>query len=257
MVLGTLEHVLAGDRGHARDLAAGGAFTCDFGLPAEIAFDQVPQILERDRSLMAARPGFIRKYVPLRIGPFDGAISSGGRYLFATREHADAYRDWVSDEFVLDGVLFLQRPYFLAPDCRSWSVIGAHDFSDTARHVVVRTERWRVPEENQRRLLIERWPLVRDAAAAQGLASVWLLYDRHEGVVSLVSVANRVAPPDPSVPDFPSLLALELNPSAGVIFDDQPWPRIFDRTSWVLTTWFSADSGAPSLWPNSPPFPKP
>jgi hypothetical protein len=123
--------------------------------------------------------------------------------------------------------------------------------------VVVRTERWRVPAENQRKLLIERWPAVRDAAAARGLSSVWLLYDRHDGVVSLVSVAGRVGERDPFVPDFASLLALELSPSAGVVFDDQPWPRIFDRTSWVLTTWFSVESGAPSLWPNSPPFPQP
>jgi hypothetical protein len=243
------------------DVAAGGAFTCDFNLPGDLPFDQVPAILERDRMFMAARPGFTRKLVPLRIDPATGGVSSGGRYLFATKEDADAYREWVTREFALDGTLFLERPYFLSPDCRSWAVIGAHDFTDIhSTHVVVRTERWSVPSDNQRKLLKERWPAVRAAAAAQGLSSVWLLYNKQEDVVSLVSVADRVAPPDPYAPDFTSLFALEYAPSVGAVFNDAGWSPMFDRTSWVLTTWFpfhSGDTGEPSLWPNSPPFPEP
>lgn len=247
-----------GSTGRASDIPAGGAFTCDFGLPPDMPFDQVPALLERDRMEMAARPGFIRKLVPLRIDPADGSLSSGGRYLFATKEDSDAYEAWVRNEFALDGLLFLERPYFLAPDCRSWSVIGAHDFADLeTSQVLVRAERWSVPDENQRQLLIQRWPDVRALAAARGLASIWLLYDRHDGVVSLVSVANRVVPQNPNVPDFVSLFALQFMPSVGEVFDDQEWTRTFDRTSWVLTTWLPVHSGAPSLWPNSPPFPRP
>lgn len=242
-------------------VAAGGAFTCDFNLPGDLPFDQVPAILERDRMYMAARLGFVRKLVPLRIDPATGEVSSGGRYLFDTKEDADAYREWVTREFALDGTLFLDRPYVLSPECRSWAVIGAHDFTDIhSTHVVVRTERWAVPSDNQRQLLKEGWPSVRAAAAAQGMSSIWLLYNRQDNMVSLVSVANRIAPPNPYVPDFASLFALENTPSAGGVFDDAGWTPLFDRTSWVLTTWFpfhSGDVGEPSLWPNSPPFPEP
>jgi len=245
----------------AGDVPAGGAFTCDFGLPPDLPFAQVPGILERDRMYMAARPGFIRKLVPLRIDPVSGDVSSGGRYLFDTKEDADAYRAWVTTQFSLDGVTFFDRPYFLSPDCHSWAVIGAHDFSDLdSTHALVRVERWSVPFDNQRKVLKDRWLSVRDAAGARGFASVWLLYNRQENLVSLISVANRVAPPDPHAPDFASLFALELSPPLGQSFDDQPWTRTFDRTSWVLTTWFpfhAGDVGAPSLWPNSPPFPLP
>jgi hypothetical protein len=243
------------------DIAAAGAFICDFGLPGDMPFDQVPAILERDRQSMAARPGFIRKLVPLRIDPFTGDLSSGGRYLFETKQDAEAYQQWVTEEFALDGVLFFDRPYFLQPDCRAWEVIGAHDFGDIhASHIVIRTERWSVSSDNQRKLLKDRWPAVRAAAEARGLSSVWLLYDKKGDVVSLVYTADRIAPPDPYVPDFASLLALEFAPPLGALFDDQPWNRVFDRTHWTLTIWFpfhGGDSGEPSLWPNSPPFPRP
>jgi hypothetical protein len=210
---------------------------------------------------MAARPGFVRKLVPLRIDPVTGALSSGGRYLFSSKGQAEAYSAWVTKKFELDGVQFFDRPELLAPDCRAWTVIGARDFSDIhGSHVLVRTERWLVPQGDEAKLLRERWPTVRAAASARGLASVWLLHDRHDGVVSLVSVANRMAPPNPAVPDFASLAALEGGPPLGQVFDDQPWFRTFDRTHWVLTIWLPferGDRGEPSLWPNSPPFPQP
>ena len=246
--------------GHELDVNASGAFTCDFGLSSSLPIDQVPPQIERDRMYMAAQPGFIRKLIPLALDPSSGGLFSGGRYLFTTKEDADAYFAWVKNDFILDGVKFFDRPYFLSPDCRTWSVIGAHDFSDLDTDVLVRTERWQVPADNQRQLLKDRWPALRDAAGARGFSGVWLLYNKQDQVASVVAVANRIAPPDPSTPDFASLFALESASPLGQIFDDQPWTRFFDRTEWVLTTWLpfhAGDSGAPSLWPNSPPFPQP
>jgi hypothetical protein len=245
---------------HQPDIPAGGAFTCDFGLSPDAPFDQIAPLLERDRMYMAARPGFMLKFVPLRIDPLTNEVTSGGRYLFKTKEDADAYRTWVMNDFTLDGVKFFDRPYFLSPDCRAWSVIGAHEFSDTSTQVLVRTERWRVPASNQRQLLSDRWPALRSAAADRGFSVVELLYNKQDQMVSVIAIANRIVPPDPYVPDFTSLLTLEYSPPLGQLFDDQPWIRIFDRTHWVLTTWFPftlGDVGSPSLWPNSPPFPQP
>ena len=243
------------------NIGAGGAFTCDFGLPPDMDFGAVPGVLERDRMYQSARPGFVRKIVPLKIDFATGALFSGGRYLFASREDADAYKQWIENEFVLDGVPFFSRPYFLSPDCHAWSVIGAHDLTPLdSPHVVVRTERWIVPADNQRKLLSDRWPAVVAAARARSLAGVWLLYNKQEQLVSLVYFGNRLAPPNPAVPDFASLAAVEFGPALGGAFDDQDWTKTFDRSHWTLTAWLpfaAGDHGEPSMWPNSPPFPMP
>ena len=243
------------------NIGAGGAFTCDFGLAPGLDLGAVPGVLEQDRVHMSARPGFIRKLVPLRIEFSTGELFSGGRYLFASREDADAYKTWVETEFTLDGIQFFSRPYFLQPDCHAWSVIGSHDFAALdAPHVVIRTERWLVPADNQRRMLMDRWPALVTAARDRGLAGVWLLYNKQEQLVSLVYFGSRVAPPDPNVPDFASLAAIEFAPPLGGLFDDQSWNRVLDRSHWTLTTWYpfaAGDQGEPSLWPNSPPFPRP
>lgn len=130
----------------------------------------------------------------------------------------------------------------------------------SSTQVVVRTERWQVPGANQKKALKDRWATILADAAQRGLTSVWLLYNKEEQLVSLVYFADRVAPPDPSQPDFPSLFALQMAPPLGAIFDDRGWTRTFDRTQWALSIWFPfalGDRGEPSLWPNSPPFPQP
>jgi hypothetical protein len=247
-----------GDEGADDEL---GAFTCDFGLSADLSLEQAVPILEEDRRHMSARPGFRHKHVPLGVDLATGNVFSGGRYLFDSVEDAEEYKDWVENDYILDGVEFFDRPYFLNPECHAWSVIGAQDFGDIhTRQVVVRTERWTTPQEHQRRLLKARWPAIRSAAQRRGLTSVWLLYNKQERLVSLVSFADRVAAPDPDAPDFASLFALANSPSLGQAFDAAGWGKAFDRTQWVLTIWFPfepGDQGEPSVWPNSPPFPAP
>jgi len=56
------------------------------------------------------------------------------------------------------------------------------------------------------------------------------------------------------------LEALEFATPLGHAFDDQGWPKTFDRTQWVLNIWFPfvlGDRGEPSLWTHSPPLPEP
>ena len=243
------------------DIAVEGAFTCDFAIPGTFPIAQAPPALERDRMYQSARPGFVRKLIPLGIDFATGDLLMGGRYLFETEERANEYQQWLVNDFILDGTRFFDRPYFLNPECHAWSLIGAHDFGDLhTTQVVMRTERWTVPAENQRTLLKERWPEIRAEADARGLTGVWLLYNKQERLVSLVYFANRIVPPDPQTPDFASLAALADSPALGHLFNDQAWPKTFDRTQWVLTIWFPfvrGDHGELSLWPNSPPFPLP
>lgn len=246
---------LPGAKIHAR-----GSFSCDFGLPGDLPLDQVPPIIERDRMYMAERPGMVTKQLPIGLDLANGQLFSGGRYLFDQARQAEEYAQWVRHDFVLDGTQFLDRPIFLAPDCHSWNVIGARQFAPIESQVVVRTERWSVPDHGVRGLLKAAWAGLVHDAADQGLTAVWLLHNRDEDLVQLVYFADRVAPPDPMAPDFASLFALQDAPALGDALACGGWAKTFDRTEWILTVWFpfaSGDQGDPSLWPYSPPFPQP
>lgn len=239
------------------NIQARGSFTCDFTIPFDPDLNVAP-IIERDRMFMAARPGMQRKQIPMSFDASNNLLS-GGRYLFNTRLQAERYKDWVQNDFALDGIQFFDRPYFLNPDCHAWRVIGAHNFKDLQYQTVLRTERFSVPHASQMHKLKQRWPQIMVAAAQRGLTGAWLLYNKEEQLVQIVYFADRVSPPDPYVPDVEGLSKLASTTPLGAIFDGQSgWTKTFDRTQWVLTVWFPfvlGDHGLPSLWPNSPPLP--
>ena len=240
------------------NIQARGCFTCDFTIPGNSPLNVAP-VIERDRMFMAERPGMQRKQIPLAFAA-NGDLLSGGRYLFESRQQAEQYKDWVQNDFVLDGIHFFDRPYFLNPDCHAWRLIGGHNFQDVQHQVVLRTERWSVPDTNQLDNLKRSWPKMMAAAAQRGLTGAWLLYNREEQLVQIVYFADRIVPPHPFIPDFASLGALESAPSLGSSLNPPAdWTKTFDRTQWVLTVWFPfvlGDHGQPSLWPNSPPLPE-
>ena len=159
------------------NIQARGSFTCDFMIPAGPL--NIAPVIERDRMFMAARPGMLRKQIPIAFDAM-GNVLSGGRYLFDKRNQAEKYKEWVETEFVLDGTLFFDRPYFLNRDCHSWRVMGAHNFQDVSKQAVVRTERFSVPRSSQMHLLRQRWPQIKAAAAQRGLTGAWLLYNKEE-----------------------------------------------------------------------------
>src|ERR1700722_17082288 len=213
---------LAQDDGTTENEARG-AFTCDFALPASFPASQIGPAIERDRMYQSARPGMLHKHIPINFDPTTGNILSGGRYLFDTIEHANDYKDWVFNSYILDGVLFLHRPYFLNPECHAWAVIDAHDFGDIhTSQVVLRTERWTVTG-NQEDVLKQRFDAILAEADRRAITSVWLLYDKDEALVSLVYFGGRVLPNNPAVPDFASLGTLASAPPLGAIFDDRGW----------------------------------
>jgi hypothetical protein len=222
--------------------------------------EPIAAALERDRIIMAREPGLLRKHIPLSFDPSNGNLLAGGRYLFDTEQHAWQYKAFV-EGYTLNGIKFLERPEFIEHDCHAWSVIGARDFADVhTAHVVFRTERWKVPPANQRHWLEGQWAAIRSQAQARGLTSVWLLYNRHERLVTLVYFADRLVPPDPITPDFVSLGALESSPPLGELLDDLAYIKVLDRTQWSWTIWFpvlAGDRGEPARWPNSPPLPEP
>ncbi len=238
----------------------GSAFTCDFGDSTQLNPVKIAPLLERDRMYMSARPGFVRKFVPLGVDLASGGLVSGGRYLFRTASDAIGYQHWIFNNFVLSGTEFFDRPYFMNPECHAWTVIGVADLAAYDRHqVVMRTERFRVPAGDQQAPVAARWRALVGTAQRRGLTGVWLLYDRPDRLVSIVYFADRVVPV-PDLLDPLSLLLLEQQPALGAAFADQHWTRTFDRTESVLTLWFPfarGDHGRPSVWPNSPPLPVP
>jgi hypothetical protein len=242
---------------------AGAAFTCDFAISKSISPTDIVPMIERDRIVMTARPGFLRKFIPLRIDPTSGNLLSGGRYLFRTAQDARQYQRWLQRDFVLDGVAFFDRPFLLNPDCHVWDIVGVADLAPyDERQVVLRTERFQVPATSQDVRLAKRWSQVLAEAGRRGLTGVWLLHDQPEQLVSLVYFAERAERSAQLTPDSLDPVALELEqaPPLGDVFTDQGWTRTFDRTQWVLTLWFPfvlGDHGRPSAWPNTPPLPGP
>lgn len=234
----------------------------DFILTNHLPPDQAPLVIERDRLFMSARPGFNRKLLPLRIERESGVIYSGGRYLFDTYENAVAFSDWCRNEFELDGVLILERPDFAEVTAQVYHVIGAYDFKDVhTSQIAYRSELWRTSDPSVCDKLANLWPQLRDRAAEEGRASLWLIYNDEIGEVGLVTVTDRVGARNKTGLDYATLDALESATSYGLDWQHEGWvEKTFDRSHWVFTVWFPNNGDAdtkPALWPNSPPLPSP
>lgn len=247
-------------------IKAKGGFTCDFSIlgdafgPADIA-----PAIERDRMIMSDGNGMYHKHLPIALdfehfsnGQPD--LFSGGRYLFKKEKDARDYRDYVENDMILDGDLFLERPYFYGAECYDWKVAGARNFTpvDTTQ-VIMRTERFELTGNVNHAInkVKDAWEDIEDEAEVRGFAAAWVLYNKDERLASVVYFHDRVVPYDPNVPDFESLGYVSSIPPLGATIADEGFPRVFDRTHWVLTIWkpfVSGDHGDPSLWPHSPPF---
>lgn len=231
----------------------------DFLLTDHLPAHEAPAIIERDRLIMSARPGFNRKLLPLRVEKDTGSVYCGGRYLLDTYENAVAFSDWCANEFEIDGVLILERPDFADVTTQVYRVIGAHDFKDIhTSQIAYRTEIWKTSDKGVEHKLVNIWPGLRDRAGEEDKASIWLLHNDEAGEVAMVTIIDRAGEKSDTEPDYATLQAAESAESYGL---DWKWAeKSFDRSHWVFTIWFpnTGDAGAkPSLWPNSPPLPAP
>lgn len=221
----------------------------------------IPDLIERDRPIMAARPGVLRKLLPIRID--DSGVFSGGCYLIDTIQNAAAFQDWVTNDFVLDGKNFFDRDAFLEAHGHLWHVAGIEDFEavETSQHLM-RFQRWAIPRPSSaEELRVQHWPTVRAHAQQAGLTSAWLLYspDPHHPQAGLVLAAKRPASPS-SPAQLPSLSWLEQLASPGApMAGTLGATKVFDRTSWIYTVWFpvTGTNDKHPLFPNSPPLPSP
>jgi len=221
----------------------------------------VPDVIERDRVVMAARPGLALKLLPVLVNQETGQIYTGGAYLFDNIENATAFYHWCRRDFFIAGVQFEKMPGLMSRVSNVWDVIGAENFKDLEGHqYVMRMEQWRSSPGMDRTTLKNDWNGIREAAIKSGLASVWLLYNDELREFGIVTTADRAGPPPTDHPDVASLTTLAQSPSLAERYAGDGAEKIFDRASFVFTVWFPV-TGDPSdrapLWPNSPPLPGP
>jgi hypothetical protein len=246
----------------AGPITADAAFTSDFAIPDDIPMQSLVDMVEIERRSMDVRPGMRHKYTPLRFDPATGARQVGGRYLFDTWDNAVDYNAFTSDELEFEpGVKFWDRPFFLGVDRYIWRVTGAYDFTPLATHYVNRFERWTHTGGSAERLLEPLWPTVRENAAWQGLASVWLLYQPEQEQIGILTVAAKAGGGDPADVAARSVTALEHAESVGQFLPAElAAEKVFDRTSLILTMWLPRSrlaGGAPSAFPAAPVYPLP
>lgn len=236
-------------------------FSDAFQFPGRALDPSAPEVIERDRLVMAARPGMLRKLLPVRQD--SSGVYCGGVYLFDTFENAQAYGDWCATGFELDGTLFLDRPTFLDPTSQVWHVVGAADFADATRdQEIMRFERWHLPAAGDLAALRgDWWPRIRKQAEADGDTTVWLLLcpDRFHPQLGLVT-ARRRSDVENRGSSAPDVTELERLPSLGAdLATDLGATKVFDRTSWVYMVWHPIAEGETSAdtaqWPCSPPLP--
>lgn len=271
-------------------IAAGAAFTSDFALPNDIPIQRLVDMVETERRTMDIRPGMRHKYMPLRFDPATGARQVGGRYLFDTWDDAVDYDRFTTELEFEPGVPFWERPFFLGVDRHVWRVAGAYDLTPLATtHFANRLERWTYSSGGKAGggeagrgeagpLLEQVWPAVREDAARQGLASVWLLYQPEERQLGVVTVAARAdggggdpdgqgpdgtgeAGADPAAAASRSVTALERTASMGRFLPaGLGAEKVFDRTSLILSMWLPRSrlaGGAPAAYPTAPVHPLP
>ena len=238
-------------------IACQAAFTSDFAVPTDMPVQQLVNNVEKERPSMDGRPGMRHKYMPLRFDPATGAHQVGGRYLFDSWDDVVDYVRFTSEELEFEpGVKFWDRPFFLGVDKHAWHVTGAHDFAPMAStHYVNRLERFAYTSDDVAGRLATVWPMIREAAQAQGLASAWLLFQPEERQIGIVTVAAKVPGADDADTASRSLTALENAESLCRFLPRELAPRkVFDRTSLNLSLWLPRSrsaGGAPSAFPTS------
>lgn len=232
-------------------------FSDAFQLPGSSIPDGIPRLIDQDRLEMAARPGMVRKLLPIRQDR--GAVYSGGCYLFDTWDNARAFSDWVCDEFAPDGIPFMDRPVFLEASHQLWRVAGAEDFgSIDDQQQVMRFQRWSLPSAiGPDELRTKWWDGFRRSALEAGLSSAWLLAGAGRRPELAVVLAAPADVREADRADSPTLHAVERLVSPGEhVAQSSSATKVFDRTSWIYAVWHPVKHGTGAVqWPASPPLP--
>lgn len=223
---------------HTGTQSAKAAMTSDIVMRAGVTAQDVANSIESTRPNMDHYTGMNRKYTPFAFDGLSGSPICGGRYLFDTRKNADDYFKWTHEELEIEpGVKFWDWPVFERVEKFIWDVVGAEDFTPVETHNVNRFERWRYDHDLALSDLQNSWTSVRDSASKAGRGGVWLLHHEAQKLVGVLTVDAVQLPFEQTVEDI-DLSALVETPSRGQLFPATlGLTKIFDRTSYVMSTW--------------------
>lgn len=215
--------------------------------------------IEADRPHYTTRPGLVRKLLPLAIDAATGKVTSGGCYLFASLENAQAYLRWTGEEYRVDDLLFHERPFVANLSCFVGSVVGAHDFDSLqTAQASVRIQLWQAPTHRAGQIARAAWRELKAAAEEMSLSGIWLAFEPDTDRIALITVIHRTE--SARGDDYDAWNRLSSEPSTGnVLSKDAALASVHDACMWIFTVWQPPRNGTQTLglWPNSPPLPSP
>ncbi|KAF4978205.1 hypothetical protein FZEAL_5366 [Fusarium zealandicum] len=250
----------------AGKVQAQGVFTSEIHIEARVSLQDVWNNQYHGSKKMGKRPGMYLKYLPCRFHEVSGDVLTGGLYLFKTKEEAEDYQNWTSNEFEVGEpkTTFWKQPLFKSVSHWTWNVVGAHNFVPVEEHDLGRFQRWTYDNEegykskDAESLLRQLYPVLKDAAENRGAASFWLLHHPQDKMIAVqLSFANTDGNDPDSIGE--ALASVAEQSSLSDVFPDKLNARILlDRTSPYLALWFplsESDDGIDMACPNFPDLP--
>ncbi|CZR70012.1 uncharacterized protein PAC_19913 [Phialocephala subalpina] len=251
------------------EINAAGAATAEFSLVGHPPLQQIANMQDMERRIMDARPGMYIKYFPCRYDAVTGDLKVGGGYLFDSRQNAEGYNHWATNEFEVDGPgeppkkeKFWSRSIFKDVQRRTWDVIGACNFTFPDQHAVVRFQRWSYTDtagdDNAIALLKQTYEIIRETARKRrGAGAVWVLIRPEDRLIGMVTTVSKVADGNDSTEaGNMSIAELERQPSLGAHLPPQLGAvEVYNRTSLMLTIWMPTSRLAGGVHQTTPNFP--
>lgn len=216
--------------------------------------DQVIELIETDRKIMAQHPGLHIKLLPLYLESESAPVMTGGAYLFDTYDNAVSFDNWLMKDLVVDGVKYTEREILLDMSSQVWHVAGAYNLKDFySKQSIMRVEEWNIPVPCTSDQLAREWQTLIDTAVRADYSAVWLMHDdKHEKISVITTFESGMCPKKTEGANIFSQLNLipRISENLELVAEAK---KTFDRTSYVFNVWFPITGSSKDqepLWPN-------
>ncbi|KAI8712517.1 hypothetical protein NCS52_01350100 [Fusarium sp. LHS14.1] len=239
------------------EIKAKGAFTAEIHIAVRVSLQDVWNDQYAGSQIMAKRPGMYLKYLPCRYHEVSGDMLTGGAYLFTTKEEAEDYSNWTSNEFEVGEpkTKYWKQPHFKSVTHWTWDVIGAYNFKPVDEHAIGRFQRWTYDIKNAESILKQLYPVMKDGAEKREATSFWLLHRPEDKMIGIQMTFAKTKQDDHDSALEDVVSASEL-PDLGEIFPDRLEAELeLDRTSALLAVWLPLAHHAKGVKVESPNFP--
>ncbi|KAM0425900.1 hypothetical protein ACHAPT_008838 [Fusarium lateritium] len=242
------------------EIKAKGAFTAEIHITARVSLQDVWNDQYAGSQLMAKRPGMYLKYLPCRYHEVSGDLLTGGSYLFTTKEEAEDYSNWTSNELEVGEpkTKYWKQPLFKSVTHWTWNVIGAYNFKPVDEHAVGRFQRWTYDNKSAESILTQLYPVLKDAAENRKATSFWLLHRPEDKMIGIQMSFAKTKDDDHDAARETVVSVSKLS-SLGEVFPDLLNAElVLDRTSAYLAIWLPLahhTKGVKVACPNFPALP--